>query len=53
LAALGIPCSAPALYPEYAPDYYAMFFSDPAGIRLEVTNYRKERKERFERWPNV
>jgi glyoxylase I family protein len=52
-AEIGIACSAPALYPEYAPDYYAIFFSDPDGIRLEITNYRKERKERFSRWPNV
>jgi glyoxylase I family protein len=44
----GIICSAPQLYPEYAPDYYASFFSDPDGIRLEVTNYREERRKRFE-----
>ena len=46
----GVVCSAPQLYPEYAPDYYAIFFSDPDGIRLEVTNYRQERRERFENW---
>jgi glyoxylase I family protein len=51
--AAGIPCSSPALYPEYAPDYYALFFSDPDGIRLEVTNYREERRRRFREWPNV
>src|SRR6266567_7483688 len=38
----GVACSAPQLYPEYAPDHYAIFFSDPDGIRLEVTNYRQE-----------
>jgi catechol 2,3-dioxygenase-like lactoylglutathione lyase family enzyme len=43
----GIPCSPPQLYPEYAPDYYATFFSDPDGIRLEITNYRQERRKRF------
>jgi catechol 2,3-dioxygenase-like lactoylglutathione lyase family enzyme len=26
---------APAEYPEYAPGYYAVFFSDPDGIKLE------------------
>ena len=52
-AELKIECSAPQLYPEYAPDYYAIFISDPDGIRLEVTNYRKERRRRFEAWPNV
>ena len=46
----GLPCSPPQLYPEYAPDYYAIFFSDPDGIRLEVTNYRQERRERFNNW---
>jgi glyoxylase I family protein len=49
----GIACSTPQLYPEYAPDYYAIFFADPDGIRLEVTNYREERRRRFEDWPNV
>jgi len=52
-AALGIACSSPAFYPEYAPDYYALFFADPDGLRLEVTNYREERKRRFREWPNV
>lgn len=49
----GIECSTPQLFPEYAPDYYAIFFSDPNGIRLEVTNYREERRRRFEDWPAV
>jgi glyoxylase I family protein len=46
----GVGCSIPQFYPEYAPDYYAIFFSDPDGIRLEVTNYRAERRKRFEEW---
>ncbi len=25
----------PARYPEYAPDYYAVFFADPDGLKLE------------------
>src|SRR5215216_6343336 len=25
----GLDCSTPQLYPEYAPDYYALFFCDP------------------------
>lgn len=29
---------APALYPEYSADYYAVFFEDPDGIKLEVLN---------------
>jgi catechol 2,3-dioxygenase-like lactoylglutathione lyase family enzyme len=50
---LDVPCSSPQLYPEYAPDYYAIFFSDPDGIRLEITNFRQERRKRFDDWPNV
>ncbi|KAG0097155.1 hypothetical protein BGZ93_003315 [Podila epicladia] len=26
----------PALYPEYGPHYYAVFFTDPDGIKLEL-----------------
>ena len=51
LRALGIAASPAEHRPEYAPDYWATFFSDPDGIRLEVTNFRQERRERHERWP--
>jgi glyoxylase I family protein len=50
LAAAGIQASPPRLYPEYADDYYATFFTDPDGLRLEVTNFRAERRERLARW---
>ena len=46
-------CSKPQFYPEYASDYYAIFFSDPDGICLEITNFRKERRERFRNWKQV
>jgi glyoxylase I family protein len=46
----GIAASEAKNYPEYAPDYWATFFSDPDGIRLEVTNYRQERRERHDNW---
>jgi glyoxylase I family protein len=46
----GVDASAAKNYPEYAPDYWATFFSDPDGIRLEVTNYRQERRERHDNW---
>jgi glyoxylase I family protein len=49
----GVTCSSPQLYPEYAPDYYAIFFSDPDGIHLEITNYRQERRKRFEDWEHA
>jgi len=36
LAAIGARIlDAPAAYPEYAPGYYAVFFADPDGIKLE------------------
>jgi len=36
LRGAGVDASEPRLYPEYRPDYYATFFSDPDGIRLEI-----------------
>ncbi len=50
LRALGIEASEARLYSEYAPDYWATFFTDPDGIRLEVTNYRQERRDRHDNW---
>lgn len=46
----GISASEPRLYPEYAPDYFALFFSDPDGLRLEITNYRLERRQHHDNW---
>jgi glyoxylase I family protein len=46
----GISVSEPRCYPEYAPDYYALFISDPDGIRLEITNFRQERRQRHDHW---
>jgi len=50
LRAAGIEASPPKLYPEYAPDYHATFFQDPDGLRLEVSNYRTERRQRHDEW---
>jgi glyoxylase I family protein len=44
LRAMRINVEGPRLWPEYSPDYYAVFFNDPDGIRLEVMNYLKRRK---------
>lgn len=49
----GVDFSPPQVYPEYAPDYYAIFFSDPDGIRLEITNYRQERRRRHDEWESM
>lgn len=53
LQLLGIPASAARLYPEYAPDYVATFFTDPDGLRLEITNFRQERKDRQQQWDSL
>src|SRR5271168_1349962 len=50
MLAAGIPATEPRLYPDYAPDYTAIFLTDPDGIRLEVTNYRQERRDRHDQW---
>lgn len=53
LAAAGIVTTSPRLYPEYAPDYVAIFIDDPDGIRCEITNFRAERRERMNRWEGL
>ena len=50
LRALGIRATEVKRYPEYAHDYAATFFESPDGIRLEVTNYRQERRDRHDHW---
>jgi glyoxylase I family protein len=50
LADAGLAATPPRLYPEYAPDYRATFVDDPDGVRLEITNFRAERRERMQRW---
>jgi len=50
LRAAGLDATEAQLYPDYAPDYTATFFTDPDGIRLEVTNYRQERRQRHDHW---
>ena len=50
LGAAGVQASAPAYYPQYDADYYATFFSDPDGVRLEITNFRASRRRRMFDW---
>src|SRR5215472_10550025 len=50
LRALGIEATAPRYYSEYASDYYATFFEDPDGVRLEITNFREQRRSRMYDW---
>ena len=53
LAALGIAASEPRLYPEYAADYYATFFEDPDGIRLEIVAHRRMRSLIRDHWDKL
>ncbi|MFZ5628037.1 MAG: VOC family protein [Spirochaetota bacterium] len=50
--ARGFSVSIPQYHREYAPDYYAVYLTDPDGVRLEVTNFRQERRERMQNWEN-
>jgi glyoxylase I family protein len=50
LRKLKIEVTRPRLYPQYAPDYYAIFFRDPDGIRLEIVNHLEVRREIRRRW---
>jgi len=50
LQRLGIEVSEPGLYPEYASDYYATFFFDPDGIRLELVALRQLRELIRDHW---
>ena len=53
LGRLGIEASAPRLYPEYADDYYATFFADPDGLRLEVAALRRLRTLVRDHWAKL
>ena len=53
LRTAGVDASEAQLHPGYAPDYWATFFTDPDGVRLEVTNYRQERRERHDEWDRL
>jgi glyoxylase I family protein len=50
LTALGVSATAPRLYPEYNPEYYATFFEDPDGLRLEIVGRTTTRRTLAERW---
>ncbi|MGH7865487.1 MAG: VOC family protein [Candidatus Binataceae bacterium] len=50
LKSLGVKVEGPRACPEYAPDYYAVFFSDPDGLRLEIVNHLGRRKVVSNRW---
>lgn len=53
LRALGVEVSGPRVHPDYAPDYYAAFFRDPDGIRLELVAETRMRRTIRERWSEL
>lgn len=53
MRALGIASTEPRRYPEYAPDYYAIFLSDPDGIRLEIVAQRRLRTLTVDHWDEL
>lgn len=53
LRTLRVGASEAGHYPEYAEDYWACFFTDPDGVRFEVTNYRAERRQRHDHWDDL
>ncbi len=53
LRAIGIDATGPVTYPEYAPDYYATFFSDPDGIRLEIVAHCRLRSLIRDHWDEL
>jgi glyoxylase I family protein len=50
LGEAGVDATEPRYYPKYDPDYYATFFEDPDGIRLEVANFRERRRRLMYNW---
>jgi catechol 2,3-dioxygenase-like lactoylglutathione lyase family enzyme len=53
LRARGVEATEPALYPEYDAEYYATFFEDPDGLRLEVVARTSSRDEIVARWDEL
>lgn len=48
--AKGVAATTPAIYPQYADDYYATFLEDPDGMRFEIVARRARRRLYAERW---
>jgi catechol 2,3-dioxygenase-like lactoylglutathione lyase family enzyme len=53
LRGAGVEATEPRVYPQYHDDYYATFFEDPDGIRLEVVARSRYRRELAERWDEL
>ena len=53
LREIAIEASVPSLYPDRRPDYYATYFKDPDGLRLEVVSDTAFRRVIRERWAEL
>ncbi|MCE5294951.1 MAG: VOC family protein [Chlamydiales bacterium] len=53
LRKLGIATSEPRIYPEYGVDYYAIYFKDPDGIKLEIVNRTRIRNLIRDNWAKL
>ena len=53
LSERGVRATEPRFYPEYDADYYATFFEDPDGLRLELVARRLARDEIADRWNDL
>ena len=53
LRTVGVEVTEARYYAEYDADYYATFFKDPDGVRLEVTNFRDRRRRLMYDWDAV
>jgi glyoxylase I family protein len=50
---LGFSATEPKAFPEYDSDYYATFFEDPDGIRLEIVAEVERRRLIREHWSRL
>jgi len=50
---LGVFATEPKTFPEYGSDYYATFFEDPDGIRLEIVAEVERRRLIREHWSQL
>jgi glyoxylase I family protein len=50
LRAAGLEVAEPRYYPEYGPDYYAIYFEVPDRLRLGVMNFRERRRKIMYDW---
>ena len=53
LRTLGVKVRDPKVHTEYSEDYYAIFFEDPDGIRLERVGRLRIREEIIEQWDRL